>query len=114
MKLVLKWMSKEKRQYSLGVLEKIDGKYIFETNEVELKKAIQDGCMGIGNFTFLEKRMESEELFTFFKSRIPDKNSWKINEVLKKYNLDEYDEMKLLLAKQGRSINDRYWVEEMQ
>ena len=68
MKLVLKWMSKEKRQYSLGVLEKIDGKYIFETNEVELKKAIQDGCMGIGNFTFLEKRMESQVPFIFRKN----------------------------------------------
>lgn len=113
MKLLLKWESKEKRQYSLGVLEKRDDKYVFEIDEQELKNAIKDGCVGIGNFNFLEKKIVSDKLFTFFKNRIPTENNWKIGRILKKYNLKEYDKMELLKLTKGKSINDRYWVEEI-
>ena len=77
-----------------------------------MKKAIQDGCIGIGNFTLLNKREESSELFSFFKNRIVSKDSWKVEKLLKQYGLEEYDEMKILAATNGRSINDRYWLEE--
>ncbi len=113
MHLVLKWMSNSKKQYDLGILSKEKDKYIFEINEDELKKAINDGCMGIGNFSLLNKREESKELFSFFKHRIVNENSWKVKELLEKYKLNQYDDMKILAITKGRSINDRYWVEEV-
>lgn len=113
MRLILKWSSNSGNIYSLGILSKQKNTYIFEINESELKKAIQDGCMGIGNFSLLNKVEKSTELFQFFKTRIVSKESWKVEGLLKKYGLQEYDEMKILAKTKGKSINDRYWVEEV-
>lgn len=114
MRLVLKWLSNSNNRYRLGILSKEKDKYIFKINEEELKSAISDGCMGIGNFSLLNKIEESTELFDFFKHRIVSKDSWKLEELLKKYKLDEYDDMKILAITKGKSINDRYWVEEIE
>lgn len=113
MHLILKWSSNSGNVYSLGILSKQEDTYIFKLNENELKNAIQDGCMGIGNFSLLNKVETSTELFDFFKTRIVSKDSWKLEELLKKYKLQEYDDMKILAITKGRSINDRYWVEEV-
>lgn len=113
MHLILKWSSNSGNIYGLGILSKQENTYIFELNEDELKRAIEDGCMGIGNFSLLNKVEKSKELFSFFKNRIVSKDSWKVDELLKKYKLQEYDDMKILAITKGRSINDRYWVEEI-
>ena len=113
MHLILKWSSNSGKVYSLGVLSKKEEKYIFEINEQELKNAILDGCIGIGNFSLLNRVETSNELFDFFKNRIVSKDSWKTKELLKKYKLHEYDEMKILSITKARSINDRYRVEEV-
>ena len=47
MHLMLKWKSKRNNVYDLGVLSKENYKYIFRINEKQLKKAIEDGCIGI-------------------------------------------------------------------
>lgn len=113
MHLMLKWKSKRNNVYDLGVLSKENYKYIFRINEKQLKKAIEDGCMGIGNFSLLNNIEVSDELFDFFKYRIVRKNSPKLNEMLKKYNLEKYDEMEILKITKAKSVNDRYWVEEL-
>lgn len=111
MHLILKWKSNSNNVYTLGKLSKKEC-YIFEINEDELKRAIQDGCMGIGNFSLLNKIEKSDELFDFFKYRIVDKNSPKVEMYLKKYDLKKYDEMKILEITGARSVNDRYWLEK--
>lgn len=114
MKLQLNWIGKSKKIYSLGILYRNNNTYIFEIYEENLKMAIQDGCIGIGNFNFLKLKEESKILFDFFSKRIPTKDSHKIDAVLEKYNLQEYDEMELLAASKAQSINDRYWVERVE
>ena len=110
MHLILKWKSNLGNIYNLGTLSK-EKEYIFEINEEELKKAIQDGCMGIGNFSLLNKIEKSNELFDFFKYRIVGKDSSRVEIFLKRYGLKEYDDMKILEITGARSVNDRYWLE---
>lgn len=113
MHLMLKWKSKRDNIYELGILSKENNKYIFKIDEEQLKKAIKDGCMGIGNFNLLNNVEVSDELFDFFKYRIVSEDSPKLQEMLKKYNLKEYDDMKILKISQAKNVNDRYWVEEI-
>jgi hypothetical protein len=44
----------------------------------------------------LDKKYKRDILFPTFSSRLPDKKRRDIDEILKKYKLDEYDEYKLL------------------
>ena len=37
----------------------------------------------------------------------------KLEEMLRKYNMEEYDDMEILKITQAKSVNDRYWVEEL-
>ena len=41
------------------------------------------------------------------------KDSPKLEEMLRKYNMEEYDDMEILKITQAKSVNDRYWVEEL-
>lgn len=112
MHLMLKWKSKFNNIYNLGVLTKENDKYIFKIDEEQLKRAIQDGCMGIGNFSLMNNVEISDELFDFFRYRIVSKDSPRVREYLNKYNLEEYDDMEILRITGAKSVNDRYWVEE--
>lgn len=111
MRLVLKWKKNEKI-FSLGVLEKKDNNFIFTINEQQIKDAIKHGCSGIGNFDFLKNVYVSENLFDFFKFRIPSKTHRDIEKILKDYNLEEYDEMQLLKITKAKEATDNYYVEE--
>lgn len=113
MHLMLKWKSKLGNIYDLGILTKENEKYIFKINQNQLKEAINDGCMGIGNFTLLNEIEESNVLFDFFKYRIVGVDSPKLPDLLKKYKLKEYDDMEILKITKAVSANDRYWVEEI-
>lgn len=113
MHLMLKWKSKRDNIYQLGILSKENNKYIFKIDEEQLKKAIKDGCMGIGHFNLLKNIEVSDELFDFFRYRIVGKDSPKLQELLRKYNLEKYDDMEILKITQAKSANDRYWVEEL-
>ena len=113
MNLTLKWKSKQGNIYELGVLTKENDMYIFKINEKGLKLATHDGCMGIGNFSLLNNVEKSLKLFDFFKNRIVDEDSPKLQKILKRYNLKKYDDMQILKFTGARSMNDRYWVEEI-
>ena len=108
MKLELKW-----KEYSIGILEKIEDEYIFKINDDELRKAIKQGCMGIGNFDLLKTEYRSKELFPFFKNRIPDKDNINIREILEQYGLKRYDEMELLKNTLGELATDNYYLEKV-
>ena len=109
MKLKLKWKDK-----TLGILEKIKDEYVFKIDEEELKEAIKNGCMGIGNLDLLQTEYRSNELFTFFKNRIPDRTNLNIKEILKEFNMEKYDEMELLKNTSAQLETDNYFVEEME
>lgn len=111
MSLKLFWKDTKKNSYLLGFLDYKDSKYFFEINEEGLKEAIRHGCFGIGEFNLLKKVYISDKLFPFFKRRIPHKDNVAIDDILKEYNIEEYDEMELLKKTKGELNTDRYYLE---
>ncbi len=110
MVLNLYWKDNKQNEYLLGKLYKSDGKYHFEINEEKLKEATHKGCFGIGELNLLYKHHESEELFDFFKRRIPSKSDTNIEKIMKELNIKEYDEMELLEKTKGILFTDRYFL----
>lgn len=83
-----------RRQYIVGTLSK-NGLFEFKYGE-EFTEAQKEGFKGIEAFKEFDKTYTSEKLFPVFSSRLPDKKRKGISEILKKYNLYEYDEYMLL------------------
>lgn len=90
-----------RRQYVVGVLSK-NGAFEFEYSH-EIDSAIKEGFNQITAFEDVKKKYTSEKLFPVFASRLPDRKRRGISEILKKYNLDEYDEY-LLLKRSGARL----------
>lgn len=110
MVLDLYWSDNDHNNYNIASLERNKNNYVLNINENELKKATHRGCFGIGEIKFLKKRYVSKELFPFFRNRIPCKEHPRIKSILKRYNLNEYDEMELLKVTEARLSTDRYFV----
>jgi len=109
--LNLYWKDVNQNRYRLGKLYKNDEKYCFDIDEEELKKATHHGCFGIGELNLLYTNHVSDNLFSFFKRRIPARDDVKIQEILKEFDMHEYDEMELLEKTQGILDTDRYYLE---
>lgn len=107
MVLNLYWKDIEGNSYRLGKLYKKD-KYYFDIDREELKKATHKGCFGIGEINILEDHHESNTLFKFFENRIPIN----VEEIMKIFNIKEYDEMLILKITGGKLNTDRYYLEE--
>lgn len=110
--LELYWKDIEQNEYNIASLEYNNEMYMLHINEKELKLATHHGCFGIGECKFLKNKYRSMELFSFFKNRIPSREHPRIDKILKKYNLDKYDEMELLRVTEGRLETDRYYLKE--
>ena len=108
--LELYWEDIDDKSYHIADLNKKDNIYTLDIIETELKAAIKKGCMGIGNIDFLKSRYESEELFSFFKQRIPQEDNMYIKEILSRYDMKDYDEYELLKKTLGKSMTDRYYL----
>lgn len=111
MVLNLYWKDKFENTYKLGILYKNNEEYHFDINEEGLKNATHNGCFGIGEMSLLYTHHISDKLFSFFKRRIPSKDSVNIKEILEELEMDEYDEMELLKKTKGMLITDRYYLE---
>ena len=109
--LNLMWTDVKDNKYHLGNLYKINNKYYFEIIEKGLSNALRHGCFGIGTLDITKIRNESNELFDFFKKRIPKISELTDEELMNLYGLNEYDDMKILEITGGRSIFDRYYLE---
>lgn len=93
--LYLIWKSDQSRkQYIIGQLTK-NSRYEFQYCE-DVQNAIKDGFVPLLCFQDLNKVYEDERLFPIFSSRLPDKRRKNIQDILKKYGLEEYDEYMLL------------------
>lgn len=114
MRLELYWKDINGISYSLGNLYKEGNKYCFDINEDGLKQATHKGCFGIGEFDLLKNHYESEELFYFFRRRIPEKDNFRIQEILEELEMDEYDEIEYLRKTKGILDSDRYYLQEIE
>lgn len=100
--LYLIWKHPETRkQYIVGILSK-NGLFEFEYGK-EIDEARKNGFQGIAAFEDFSKKYTNEKLFPVFASRLPDKKRRGISDILKRYNLDEYDEY-LLLKNSGARL----------
>lgn len=62
----------------------------------EVKKAIDKGFELLIPFVDIEKTYKSDTLFPTFSSRLPDRKRRGIEKILQKYDLEEFDEYRLL------------------
>ena len=100
--LYLIWKSeKSRKQYIVGTLVK-NGRYEFRYAE-DIEAAVRDGFASLLCFPDMKKTYVDEKLFSVFASRLPDRKRRDIRDILKKYDLEEYDEY-LLLKKSGARL----------
>ncbi len=100
--LYLIWKSEQSRkQYIVGQLVK-NGQYEFRYAE-ELLAAMDDGFTPLLCFPDVKKVYMDKKLFSVFASRLPDKRRKDIQDILKKYDLEQYDEY-LLLKRSGARL----------
>lgn len=100
--LFLIWKQPEtRRQYIVGVLSK-NGGFEFEYAK-DINEARENGFSGMESFKDFNRTYKSEKLFPVFSSRLPDKKRRGIDDILKKYNMDKYDEY-LLLKNSGARL----------
>lgn len=93
--LYLIWKdSQTRKNYIVGELSK-NGQYEFRYTG-EVNEAISVGFELLISFKNLEKTYTSDTLFPTFSSRLPDKKRRDLDKILKKYNLETFDEYDLL------------------
>lgn len=93
--LYLVWKSESSReQHIVGQLIK-NGQYEFQYAD-DIEYAVRDGFTPLLCFPDLKKVYADTKLFPVFASRLPDKKRKDIQNILKKYDLQEYDEYMLL------------------
>ena len=85
---------KSRRQFIIGKLSK-NGLYEF-SYEYEINEAIKAGFNALISFDDISKTYYSEDLFSPFASRLPDKKRKDIDKILDKYDMSEYDTYELL------------------
>lgn len=89
------WKSPEsRRNYLVGRITR-DEKYSFNY-ESELEEAKKEGFTEFIPFPNKDELYKNEILFPIFSNRLPDKKRKDIQKILKKYNLESYDEFELL------------------
>lgn len=100
--LYLIWKSEQSRkQYIVGQLVK-NGRFEFRYTE-EIQAAMDDGFRPLLCFPDVQKVYMDNKLFSVFVSRLPDKKRKDIQNILKKYDLEQYDEY-LLLKRSGARL----------
>ena len=105
--LYLIWKDPQtRRNYIVGRLLR-GNEYRFEYCE-ENESARKAGWQGIPAFSDSKTTYSSKELFPTFSSRLPDPKRRDIHKILKKYELDAYDEYELLRRSGARLPIDTY------
>lgn len=119
----IKWTDAQRCEHVVGILYYIKNTFYFRYNkEFQNPKNIPKGFNGIPSFGQLlglcnyklKKRVlhlhSSNELFPFFKMRIPGK---KDEYIWKSYEISKYDELKILSLTQAIIPTDSFSVEEI-
>lgn len=83
-----------RKQFMVGTLSK-NGCYEFSYG-LEVNEAIKRGFQLLISFEDLQTVYKNSILFPVFSSRLPDKKRHGIDKILRKYNMDEYDDYTLL------------------
>jgi hypothetical protein len=106
--LWLTWKNEEGESFRVGELHRRSGKYYFKYEINEVKRAEKCGFELLKFLPIADSEYFREELFRTFMERIPSKSQKGIDELLKKYDIGEYDEFELLKKTGGKSDTDRF------
>lgn len=109
--LYLIWKSeKSRKQFIIGELSK-NSHYTFCYCQ-EVSEAEKEGFKPLISFPNLDEIYCSKELFPVFESRLPDKKRKDMHNILKKYEMDEYEPFQLLKRSGARlPIDTLYFVD---
>ena len=104
--LEIYWQNPKSRERSLvGFLTKEETGFKFKYS-LDVIDGKVDNFKPIYPFLDYEKEYSSKTMFSNFSNRIPDSRRNDIKNILKKYNLDRYDEFDLLAKSGGRTPAD--------
>ena len=94
------WKSPQGRNYVIGEIEKSDYYYFRYSGNINDARA--EGFELLIPFQNIDATYKSEKLFPIFATRLHDKKRPDIENILRKYNMSEYDE--LMLLKNGAEL----------
>lgn len=79
---------------------------------MEVNEAVKAGFTPLISFENLERMYTSDELFSVFSSRLPDRKRKDIDKILSKYGLEEYDAYQLLKMSGAKlPIDNLYFID---
>lgn len=106
-KLEIYWQCRETHErFKVGELSKGNNEYFFKYVD-NVQKYEKNGFRPIFPFLDYSKKYSSPFIFPCFKNRLPDTKRKDIYDILKKYDLNEYDEFEFLSKSEGRLPTDR-------
>ncbi|MGH4052508.1 MAG: HipA N-terminal domain-containing protein [Clostridium sp.] len=90
------WRNDEGQQFKVGELSKEAKKYYFEYDMDGTKMAQEYGFSPLPYFPRLDAKYFKEELFYSFSNNLPGYGKKDITSILKKYDIQEYDDFEIL------------------
>lgn len=100
------------RDIKIAYLLRDEAGYAFKYDQMGLKKAREEGYTYLVGFKDTRKIYQSEQLFAFFKNRVPSRERRELSQRLRALGIQEYDEFEILLAKSGRTNTDQITLKE--
>lgn len=85
--------------------------FVFKYNFEGLDEAKKQGYLNMIGFDESNQEYKSKKLFSFFVSRIPLRTRRDIEKILKRLNLEKYDEIEILKKTSGKLMTDQFEIE---
>ena len=105
----LYWNNKENNEsYKVAELYKLDNKFYFRYILDNVKTAIKVGFKLLIPFPNVNATYENDKLFASFASRLPDKKRPEIEQILKTYGMEKYNEYELLKVSGAKLPTDSF------
>lgn len=106
--LWLMWKDDQGEPFKVGELSKGSEKYYFEYDIEGVKKANEYGFSPLPYFPMVNAKYFREELFNSFSNNLPGYGKSDITSVLKKYNINEYDDFEVLIKTGCKTSTDSF------
>lgn len=107
-KIWLTWKNEAGEAFKVGELHRRGGKYYFKYIIEEVNKAKEFGFEVLPFLPKVEVEYFREGLFRTFMDRVPNSSSKGIEEILKQYDIEQYDEFELLRKTGGKLDVDTF------
>lgn len=106
--IYLIWKNNEDDYFVIGELAKEKNLYVFKYYEENIYEAINGGFKPFPSMPDISAIYFSYGLFPIFLSRLPDEKRIDMPDILKRYNMEKYDEFELLKRSGATSPIDTF------